>query len=552
MKKISRRSFLKGMGATAATLSATSLLTACGSTSSSGDASSTSDATTTTTTSSDVINIASTSTLGSLNPLLIDATWINMYAMTLMFNPLVALNEEAEFEAMLVDSITTDDNLTYTLHINDAATWSDGTPITSADLEYTFKMLTSATVGNLTMMMYALVGTDDATGYRADGVEDLEGFQIVDDKTVTLTFKWEINPISFQTSYAMYIFPVPAHVLSEVPEADLATSDWFSAPTVVSGPYMATAVDANNYITYTANENYWMGAPKVSSLNIKIVEGAQLLSGLTSGEIDVVPPLLASFVQSDYDSVLALENVNAAYGDAYAVENIFINCNTVPEVEIRQAMLCALDRNVIIDGLLGGAADLCDGFAVPAGPYNRDLPVTAYDVTRAQELVATATANGWDPSTTYELYLNGGEDTLINAATIAQTYWAAAGINVNLNTVDIDTLMTMCIEGSGDMYGVQYTYPPMDPAQVDISWVLDYWCFYESDVVPDALANIWATSDPDVYADELYKIDADVQENVPLMVLYVNGPLGAVANRVSGATANMYGCLNNVHEWEIV
>ncbi len=215
-------------------------------------------------------------------------------------------------------------------------------------------------------------------------------------------------------------------------------------------------------------------------------------------------------------------------------------------------MLCGLDRNLIIDGLLGGAADLCDGFAVPAGPYNRDLGVIAYDAERALELVATATANGWDPSTTYELYLNAGEDTLINAATIAQTYWQAAGINVNINTVDIDTLMTMCMEGSGDMYGVQYTYPPMDPAQVDISWVLDYWCFYESEIVSDALTNIWATSDPDVYADELYKIDADVQENVPLMVLYVNGPLGAVANRVSGATANMYGCLNNVHEWSIV
>lgn len=561
MKKISRRSFLKCTGATAAAAATTSVLAACSTNNTTEVESTTSTEIGTETTSTSVVNIGATATVGSLNPLLIDATWINMYAMSLMFNPLVALNADAEFESMLVDSIETDDNLVYTLHINEAAIWSDGTPVTTADLEYTFKMLTSATVGNVTMMMYSLLGTNDETGYRDEGVEDLEGFTAIDDKTFTLTFKsemygepYQISPISFQTSYAMYIFPVPAHILSDIPETELATSDWFNAPTVVSGPYFCTALDANNYVTYTANENYWMGAPKIENLNIKIVAGAQLLSGLTSGEIDVVPPLLGSFVQSDYESVMALENVTAAYGDAYAVESIFINCKTVPEVEIRQAMLCALDRNLIIDGLLGGAADLCDGFAVPAGPYDRGLAPVEYDLTRAQELVATATANGWDPTTTYELYLNSGEETLIQAATIAQNYWAQAGIQVNLNSVTLDTLMTMCVDeaSGGDMYGVQYTYPPMDPAQVDISWVLDYWCFYQSDVVPDALNNIWATSDTDVYADELYRIDQDVQENVPMMVLYVNGPLGAVANRVSNAVADMYGCLNNVHEWEIV
>ncbi len=553
MKKISRRNFIQGLG-----LAATAtMLSACGATSSSTASSSTAESTATSseatqTVSPDVINIGSTATLGSVNPLLIDATWMNMYAMTLMYNPLVALDENAEFQYMLCDDISTEDNTTYTLHINDAATWSDGTAITSEDIKYSMTMLASSLVGNVTMMLGALVGTDDATGYRPEGVDELEGVQIVDEKTVTFTFKNPINRTSFLTSYAMYIFPLPAHVIKDIPEENLSTDAWFTAPTVISGPYNVTEIDNSHYVTYVANENYWQGAPSIKNLNIKIVAPAQLLSGLTSGEIDVVPPLLGAINQTDYESVLALENVTAEYGDAFAVESLFFNCNTVPEVEIRQAMLYALDRQMIVDGLLGGEADIIDGFAVKAGPYYSDLTPIAYDEAKAKELVATATANGWDSTKTYEFYLNNGGETLVNASNILQAQWAAVGINVNLNIVDLDTLMTLCVEGGGDLYGVQYTYPPMDPAQVDISWVLDYWCFYDSAIVKDALATIWASGDAAVYKEQLAIIDKDVQENVPLISLYVNGPLGAVANRVQGVKNDMYGTLNDVHTWTIV
>ena len=49
------------------------------------------------------------------------------------------------------------------------------------------------------------------------------------------------------------------------------------------------------------------------------------------------------------------------------------------------------------------------------------------------------------------------------------------------------------------------------------------------------------------YAD----IDTYVQENVPMIDLYVNGPLGAVSNRLQGAVPSMYGCLNNIQTWTL-
>ncbi len=548
MKKVSRRSFLKAAGLSAAISAAAGLLAGCGAASSSASGSAAS-ASSGAAASADAVNIGSTGSLSTLNPLMVDATWINMYASMLQYNPLVVLDDSGTFQGLLADSITTTDNITYTIHIDDKAAWSDGTPVSAEDLRFTMWALTSSKVANITMALSALVGTED-TGYRAEGTNEIEGVKVVDDKTVTFTFKYAMNENVFKTGYAQYIYTVPSHKLKDVAEDALSTYEWFSAPDVVSGPYICTAKDNDHYVSYKANTSYWKGTPKIANLNIKIVEGAQLLSGLQSGEIDVVPPLLGTINQDDYSTVLALKNVTASYGSRYAVESLFINCKAIPEKEIRQALLCGLDRQTIVDGLLGGEADLCDGFAVPAGPYDRGLTPTAFDAAKAQQLVAAAKANGWDSTKTYNLYLNNGEETLINAATVAQTYWQAAGINVKLNTVDLSTLMTMCTEGSGDLYGVQYTYPPADPSW-DINWVLPYWCFYESDALTENVGKLTTAADETAYGDALAAIDKDVQENVPFIDLYVNGPLGAVSNRISGAQATMYGCLLNVETWTI-
>ena len=66
-----------------------------------------------------------------LNPLLQDGGELNKYATGLQFLPLVELDQNLNFEGMLAESITTEDNLTFTVKLYDNAVWSDGTPITA-------------------------------------------------------------------------------------------------------------------------------------------------------------------------------------------------------------------------------------------------------------------------------------------------------------------------------------------------------------------------------------------------------------------------------------
>ena len=99
-----------------------------------------------------IVNIGVTDSLGGVNPLMMDQTEINKYAADLQFLPLVELDPELNFQPMLADSVTTEDNQTFTVHIDDAATWSDGTPVTAEDVEFTILRLASPVVNNTTMI----------------------------------------------------------------------------------------------------------------------------------------------------------------------------------------------------------------------------------------------------------------------------------------------------------------------------------------------------------------------------------------------------------------
>ena len=287
--------------------------------------------------SDDIVNIGVTDTLGTLNPLLMDGGEINKYATSLMFLPLVELNSKLEFEGEIADSVTTEDNKNFIVHIDEKATWSDGEKITADDVVYTALRLTSPVIGNTSMMYYVFEGVGD-DGFTEEGAESIDGIKAIDDATVQFTTKDEMSLTTFENSYARYLMTLPKHVIEQHSEEELKTADWFNHPDVVSGPYMVTDFDVDHYISYKANENYWKGAPKIAKLNIKIVSGSQLYAGLQSGEIDITQPTMSVIPQEDYDSIEGLSNVNVVYGEPVTNQSVFIQTKNVPDVRVRQAM----------------------------------------------------------------------------------------------------------------------------------------------------------------------------------------------------------------------
>ncbi|MBD9154762.1 MAG: ABC transporter substrate-binding protein [Lachnospiraceae bacterium] len=498
-----------------------------------------------------IINVGVTNTLGSLNPLLLNGGEINKYATGLMFLPLMELDADLNFEGMLADSITTEDNKNFIVHIDDAATWSDGTPVTADDVVYTALRLASPVIGNTAMMYYVFEGVGD-DGFVEEGAESIDGIQKVDDKTVQFTTKEEMPITTFENSYARYLLTLPKHVIEQYSEEELSTAEWFNHPDVVSGPFIVTDFDVDHYISYEANKDYWKGAPKIDKLNIKIVDGSQLYAGLQSGEIDITQQTMSDIPQEDYESVEALDNVDVVYGSPVTNQSVFIQTKNVPDVKVRQAMLYAIDRQQILEELLNGHGEIVDGFLSSASPfYDDSLTPVSYDPEKAKALLEEA---GWDGSQTIRFYVNSGDSTFVNAASIIAAEWATVGIKAEIQTVDFATLMSVAGTEDYDVLAVQYTYAPVDPYP-DVAWLLGgegSWTGYSNDTLNDALTKSQLTSDPEETKELFSVVDKKVQEDVPMFSAYVISAQGAVSKRITGATPSVYGFFNDVQNWDVV
>lgn len=498
-----------------------------------------------------IINVGVTNTVGSLNPLLLNGGEINKYATGLMFLPLMELDADLNFEGMLADSITTEDNKNFIVHIDDAATWSDGTPVTADDVVYTALRLASPVIGNTAMMYYVFEGVGD-DGFVEEGAESIDGIQKVDDKTVQFTTKEEMPITTFENSYARYLLTLPKHVIEQYSEEELSTAEWFNHPDVVSGPFIVTDFDVDHYISYEANKDYWKGAPKIDKLNIKIVDGSQLYAGLQSGEIDITQQTMSDIPQEDYESVEALDNVEVVYGSPVTNQSVFIQTKNVPDVKVRQAMLYAIDRQQILEELLNGHGEIADGFLSSASPfYDDSLTPVSYDPEKAKALLEEA---GWDGSQTIRFYVNSGDSTFVNAASIIAAEWAAVGIKAEIQTVDFATLMSVAGTEDYDVLAVQYTYAPVDPYP-DVAWLLGgegSWTGYSDDTLNDALTKSQLTSDPEETKELFSVVDKKVQEDVPMFSAYVISAQGAVSKRITGATPSVYGFFNDVQNWDVV
>lgn len=497
-----------------------------------------------------IVNIGVTSSLNTLNPLLMDGVEMNKYATGLMFLPLMDLDKDMNFEGMLADSITAEDGSNFLVHIDDQAVWSDGTPVTADDVIYTALRICSPVIGNVAMMYYVFEGVGD-DGFVEAGADHVEGITKVDDKTVRFTTKAPMSLITFKASYARYLMPLPKHVIENISEENLMSDPWFNKPDVVSGPYRVTEFDRDHYVAYEANKDYWKGAPKIDRLNIKIVEGSQLYAGLKSGEIDVTQNTMSSIPLEDYESVQSLENVNVSFGDPITNQSVFIRTSNIPDAKVRQAMLYAIDRRQILDQLLKGNGEVSEGFLSSASPYfDESITPVTYDPEKAKTLLEES---DWDKNKTIKFCIDSGDSTFVNAASVIAAQWAAVGIKADIQTMDINTLLGNANKGDFDVMAVQYTYPPVDP-YADVAWLLGgegSWTEYSNDKVNEALSKVQLSSDIGELKGLYSIIDKQVQEDVPMFSAYIIKTMAAVNKRLTGAEPSVYGFLNHVEQWDI-
>ena len=258
------------------------------------------------------------------------------------------------------------DGLTWTVTIRDDAYFTDGEPLTAADVAFTYNTVkATSSVNDFTMLDYA---------------------EAADNTTVV-----------FHMTRPFSIWPYTMAVVGIVPEHAYDSATYGANP-IGSGRYMLEQWDRGQQVILTANPDYYGEPPRIQRVIILFMEEDAAFLAAQAGQVDV------AYTSATYSN----ETVEGYSLASYAsVDNRGINLPAVPagtdsegraagndftaDVLVRRAINIGIDRQEMIDNVLNGygtpAYSICDQL-----PWYNEASEVEYDPEGAAALLDEA---GW-------------------------------------------------------------------------------------------------------------------------------------------------------------
>jgi peptide/nickel transport system substrate-binding protein len=399
------------------------------------------------TTSGGVLRLGTPATIASMNPFITSNTlafdtFEEIYPYLVQYN-LTTDQIEPDFATSWKES---KNGLTWTFQTRAGATWSDGKPLTTADVAWTLNTIVKFEKG--------------PTAGDAANVLDLVSATATSPTAIKLQYS---HPIANVLSSLAQVPILPQHVWAPYAGGNgsrirkfnnLPTS---SAPLVSGGPFVMTKYTQNQIALFKTNPHWYGPKPKIAGFGYEYFANSDAeVEALKSGQIDAAlgnPALPGTAVGSLKSAGFNIINVHAT-----GFHDIIIN--TSPQAvshrelanpKVREAFEYATDRNTINKVAYLGYAQPGGSIVPPASgswsdPAVKGLP---YDIAKGNQLLNEAgykmgsggirVANGQPMS--YKMLIstdNGGEG--IRAGQIMTNDYKKIGVKLNVQVVNDTTL----------------------------------------------------------------------------------------------------------------
>jgi peptide/nickel transport system substrate-binding protein len=320
-------------------------------------------------------------------------------------------NEKLELEPQLAESWEpNEDGTVWTFKLRQGVRYHDGGTVTAQDVVATYDRLADPEVGSNALS--ALGGVLSKGNTRA-----------VDDATVEFTLDAPNGGFPYLVSSDNYNAVIlPASYGGDYAETFPGT-----------GPWRLERFQPNVGVSFVKNPDYWQrGQPLADRNEIKFYDEEQpRVLALQGNEVD----LLAHFSVSGGQAVLTDQSVNVVELRSSVHRQIHMRTDREPfnDKRVRQAMALALDRKALVDGLLGGKADVGnDSPFAPVYPFTDEtVEQREHDLDEARRLVSEAGAEGGSAQiTTFRDF------ELPDLAVIVQNAAKEIGLNIRPNLLD--------------------------------------------------------------------------------------------------------------------
>jgi peptide/nickel transport system substrate-binding protein len=327
------------------------------------------------------------------------------------------------------------DKLTYTIHLRKGVKFSNGTPMTAADVKFSIDEDTKT--------------GSDGWGYINSAIDTVTA---TDDSTVTIKLKYAWAPLLADLSlFSNGIIPNNY--------GGKTAAEFYQAP-VGTGPFVWGSWTKGQSVKVTANKNYWGNKPHLDAVTWTVVADANTRKlQLQGGQIDIDDT-------PDWSSFTSLKNapgINAQTFPSTYEEYVTFNEQKPPfqDVHVRRAISYAIDRNAIIKTVLFGNGTPANSLLSPGTPfYDKNNGAPTFDMAKAKAEMAQSTVPQGFATT---MLIASGNPDQASIAQIMQSELKELGITLTIQQLDPTAQKQARLKSQFDMVAQAWTMDIPDP-----------------------------------------------------------------------------------------
>lgn len=446
----------------------------------------------------------------------------------LIYDPLTSMDADWKpIPCLAKDWSLSDDNLTWTFHLQDGVKWSDGEPFTSADVKYTYDTMIRTGLGS----MYNSYLTN------------ITDIQCPDDLTVV------IKSSKPKANMLMNTTPIlPKHILSAMTDDQLST--WTNESPVGTGAYKYDS-KGDNFVKIVKNDSYFGVKPKIDELIFTNYENTDALAqSLMLGEIDGATNLNPAQLKE----LKADKNVDVISGQEQGFMQIGINCwasskskgnPLLKDKNIRQAIELSIDKQNILDMAYYGQGTIGTTLVNPGTFYHyepTDAERRDYNPDAAKALLAKAgykdtngdgileSASGKPLS--FNFITIGDNVEEVKSGQMIQADLAKVGIKINNTTMDSGALEDKIVAGNYDMF-IWGWGADVDPAVITGLLTTDQIGasnepFFSNAKYDELFDKQNSEMDESARQKEVYELQKIAYDEAPYIILYYSNNIQAI------------------------
>lgn len=370
----------------------------------------------------------------AINPILCQSNPVDQDLAALVFTGLTRHNGRGEIVPDLAERWdVSEDGTSYTFRLREDVVWHDGAPFSAADMVFTINAIQDPDFQGEPFL---------SDMWRSVVVEQIDTY------TVRFILREPFAPFLDYTTMGV----LPVHVLGSVPVEVLKESKFSTSP-IGTGAFKVAEVSARR-IVLSANLEYYRTRPYLDRIEfIFYPNDPSVFEARKRGEVAGIARVLPEYLQSVRD-----DEALALYSAPLAGYNlIFLNLDRAvfQDRAVRQAMMWAMDRQRLVDGILNGQGIVVHGPILPnSWAYDPNVSKYDYNQYKARSVLEDA---GWfdddgdgvrergSVKLEFSLVTNEDDPTRVRLIEAVSAQLAAVGISAIPETVGWEELVSQML-----------------------------------------------------------------------------------------------------------